>query len=773
MKVCSICHRCYDDSVASCGESEHPELSEARKGDTDIIAGYRLESMVGSGIKGETYRARRTDSDQPCLIKLISPNEEYKQRFLLDAKTATTIFNESIVDVYEADSLESGEVFVVAEEPAGQTARELLDNVGIPQLLTTVQVMRQAAEAVHALHLTGLIHRAIRPENIVLTSDAEHRLLVRIQNIDLGGVSEHAIVSNKFLIDSALDSLRYFAPDLFSGEGSGVRSDIYSLGIVLYEMLAGIPPFDSDKASGLIDMHRNQRPPDVTIDNFDLRMLLTHTLMESLQKQPAKRQSSANAFARQLRHIEQLATHSPTPPAAGIVPSAPPRTSVVTGTGTAAKLAPAIETPRTVSIRETQPVVVKVDAELLAIPKPAAALEVVQVPSVLVADEIEGVPSPDPEAAGEQADEPADLEREQPILVIEKADSIPPKSRLKRMKKQLRTFTTPNGAAASTEPSSPPVIEASQEESRITSAGVTPRIIGSDPPVDEIPSSDVFTYSDETLEAPSEEQPELDASIVAAAMVEVVGAPTPRKVEWEQDEDDLPSLDDIPEALFSEPMPPAPVVLQPRVAALPRKIEWEQPDDDIPSIEGVSEPLISEPVAVVSTITEQVIKPVASVSSVPRKVECDLPVDDIPSMEDVLQVLSEEPNIESAFVDQVMEEAAAVQLDNSPKKIEWVQPEDDIPSMEDVMGILASEPIVENASIPPVSEDVGSAPPLNVAKKIIWEQPDDDIPSMEDVMGILASEPIVKNAIVPPESEGVAAAPPQRGEEDHMGAARR
>src|SRR5688572_18221884 len=324
MKVCSTCQQCYDDIVSSCTESEHPELSEAREGNTQIIAGYRLETVLESGIKGETYRARRTDADQSCLIRILSGTEETKNQFLQDAKTAATIFNESIVDVYEAGSLESGEVFVVAEEPGGQTARELLNNVGVPQLLTTVQVVRQAAEAVHALHLTGLIHRAIRPENIILTTDAEHRLLVRIQNVDLGGVIEHAIVSNKFLIDSAIDSLRYFAPDQFSGESASVKTDVYSLGIVLYKMLSGAPPFDAEKGSGLIDMHRNQRPAEVSIDNFDLRMLLTHTLMESLQKQPAKRQSSANAFARQLRHIEQLALHSPTPPAAGIGSSAPP-----------------------------------------------------------------------------------------------------------------------------------------------------------------------------------------------------------------------------------------------------------------------------------------------------------------------------------------------------------------------------------------------------------------------------------------------------------------
>src|SRR6188508_367133 len=182
MKVCSICHRCYADRVVSCVETEHPELSETRTGNPDMIAGYELELLLESGLKGEVYRALRTDSQLSCLIKIVASNEENKQNFLQDAKTATKLFNQSIVDVYECGSLESGEVFVVAEDAAGQTVRELLNNVGVPQLLTTVQIVRQTAEAVHALHLSGLIHRSIRPENIILTTDAEHRLLVRIQN---------------------------------------------------------------------------------------------------------------------------------------------------------------------------------------------------------------------------------------------------------------------------------------------------------------------------------------------------------------------------------------------------------------------------------------------------------------------------------------------------------------------------------------------------------------------------------------------------------------
>lgn len=325
MKVCSVCRRCCEDPVLSCAEESHPALSEARGGSCELITGYRLDYLLGSGAKGEVYRARHTASGRSCVIKILSANKDAGEQFLRDAELSATLFHPNVVDVYEAGAFGSGELFVVAEDAGGQTLRELLDAVGLPELLTSIQIVRQVAEALHAIHLKGLIHGAVSPENIVLTTDPEHRPLARIKDADFGGLVQHATVSNKFLIDTALDSLKYFAPEQCSGEAVSMKTDVYGLGIVLYEMLAGAPPFDAPTAAGLVEKQRYQRPPEIRIDNFELRMLVTHALMESLTKWPGNRQSSANVFARQLRHIEQLATHVSTPPPAGAVPPTPKR----------------------------------------------------------------------------------------------------------------------------------------------------------------------------------------------------------------------------------------------------------------------------------------------------------------------------------------------------------------------------------------------------------------------------------------------------------------
>ncbi|MEO8573590.1 MAG: protein kinase [Pyrinomonadaceae bacterium] len=320
MKVCSVCGRCYDESVAFCTEENHPALSETHDGSLEMIAGYRLERLVETGVKIETYRARQLDSGQTCLIRILSATE-YVDDYLREAKLAATLFHPSVVDTYEAGVLDDGKAYVVQEEADGRTMREFLNDLGLPELLSSVVIVRQISEALHALHLSGLRHGAIRPENIVLTSDRARGLFVRIQNPDFGGAVARSLISNKFLADSALDQLKYFSPGQCSGAETGPQTDVYSLGIVFYELLSGAPPFDAAKAVGLIQKHKSQPVPDIRINNFHLRMLVTHSLTEALQKQPRLRQSSANVLARQLRHIEQLATHVSTPPPAGVTPA--------------------------------------------------------------------------------------------------------------------------------------------------------------------------------------------------------------------------------------------------------------------------------------------------------------------------------------------------------------------------------------------------------------------------------------------------------------------
>ncbi|NJM53724.1 MAG: protein kinase [Blastocatellia bacterium] len=203
-----------------------------------------------------------------------------------------------------------GSLYVVTEFSPEPTLRDYLEEKSVTEV-GALTIIRQAAEGLSALHALGVLHRNIRPENIILTTNAENRLLARIQNIDFGGIRQKIISSR---MGQNLSDLRYFSPEQCAGHSIEAQTDVYSLGIVLYEIIAGNPPFDAPDADVLINKQINETTPPIKIKNFDIRALLTHTLTDSLQKMTRLRLKTASIFARRIRHIEQIATHSSTPP---------------------------------------------------------------------------------------------------------------------------------------------------------------------------------------------------------------------------------------------------------------------------------------------------------------------------------------------------------------------------------------------------------------------------------------------------------------------------
>lgn len=546
MKACGSCLCCYDDEVTTCVQEGHTGLAFLREGRCDIISGYRIEKCIDHGSNRFEFSAKQTETGHPCTIKILAANSSLSSSFSDEASAAVNFFNPTVADTYEAGSLENGEYFVVTETSGGQTVRELLNNVGTPQLLTSLQIVRQAAEAVHALHVAGILHRAISPENILLTTDQEHRLSVRVQGIDLGGVCTHSVVSNKFTIDGSIDKIRYFAPEVFGGGSASPRSDIYGLGVVLYELLTGSPPFDADTASALIDQHKNRTPADVNINSFDLRMLVTHTLMESLRKQPEQRQTTANAFARQLRHIEQLATHSPTPPPAAIEE---PRQS-----------APVVAYASTAAIRKIHvPETIDIDS-ITQLIRPAENVTVISpktAPAVAIAElEYSALPHPMPAAniavskietrseTQPLVNQAIDRQRDDASLpeIRPSAASLSPPSRLRGKRRRAQhqvTMSTPISVPISQQLVSPP--EISRAIVPVSAEPRVPRKIEYAVPDDDVPSlADVQAV---LSEEPAQFEG-LDRYDVGAVSVQEQHRET-LKIEWLQPEDDLPSFEEI------------------------------------------------------------------------------------------------------------------------------------------------------------------------------------------------------------------------------------
>ena len=313
MKVCSDCLQCYEDSAISCAEKDH-NLIAVRAGVCQINDQYCLEYLIEISDISETYGATNSISKQPCAVKIINSNltgnqQNLQTKFLTEARFAAAVNHPNAVRIYDSGALPDGTLYVVSEPVDGQTLREFLNNASIPEI-AVINIIRQTAEGLEAIHTAEVVHRNVNPENIILVSDAENNLQVKIQNIDFGGIKQRFRLSGIADTEQTRADLRYFSPEQCRTDDEiDALTDVYGLGITLYEMLAGQPPFDAPQAAKIIDKQISEPPPSIKISNFNIRALLTHTLMSALQKTRIGRLKSVNAFARQLRHIEQLTSH--------------------------------------------------------------------------------------------------------------------------------------------------------------------------------------------------------------------------------------------------------------------------------------------------------------------------------------------------------------------------------------------------------------------------------------------------------------------------------
>lgn len=317
MKICPRCQRCFEDEILYCSEENHEILADGREGGCELIANYRLDFLRESSPMGEIYRGVNTSNNKPCSIKIIAPqlfedDSKLRELFLGEARDLSAIFHPNVARVFESGELADGSIYVVSEYFAEATLRDYLEQGNVAEA-TALTIAEQVAEGLTAIHALGVLHRNIRPENIVLTSDLENNLLVKLQNIDFSGIRQKIIRSQSV---QDLSDLKYFSPEQCAGKIVDSQTDVYSLGIVLYEILAGNPPFDALDADVLIHQQLKKTPPPVHINNFNIRALLTHTLTDSLQKTKRLRLKTANIFARRIRYIEQIATPSSAPPPA-------------------------------------------------------------------------------------------------------------------------------------------------------------------------------------------------------------------------------------------------------------------------------------------------------------------------------------------------------------------------------------------------------------------------------------------------------------------------
>ena len=260
-----------------------------------LIAGYRIDELVGRGGMGVVYRATELALDRPVALKLIAPelagNTEFRARFLHETRLAASIDHPGILPVY-ATGEAGGELYLATRYVEGTDLRRMLADGPLP-VERALAIVGQIAEALDAAHARGLVHRDVKPANILVDA-ADHAYLCDFGLTKAGGTT--STVSG--LVVGTLD---YLAPEQIRGELVEGPADQYALAAVLYECLAGRPAFRRATEAQTLWAHMQEPPPELSVARQDLPPALDGVIGRGLAKTPEERFASCVAFLDEAR----------------------------------------------------------------------------------------------------------------------------------------------------------------------------------------------------------------------------------------------------------------------------------------------------------------------------------------------------------------------------------------------------------------------------------------------------------------------------------------
>jgi serine/threonine protein kinase len=272
--------------------SARPTANEGR-----LLAGrYRLVERIDEGGAGEVWQARDERLGRDVAIKILGPSadEAFRERFADEARRAAAVVHPNVVTVFD-EGRDGDDAFMVMELVRGRTLRDVVADRGPLRPHETARIIAQIAAALDAAHEAGVIHCDVKPANVIVDRQGTAKLT------DFGiaraarGPREHELIG----------TARYIAPERIEGRAPTERSDVYSLGLVAYELIAGRPPNAEMETEDLLRLRLEGRPPSLRSARVGIGDELDAVVAKALARDPQARYASAGAFARDLLAASQ------------------------------------------------------------------------------------------------------------------------------------------------------------------------------------------------------------------------------------------------------------------------------------------------------------------------------------------------------------------------------------------------------------------------------------------------------------------------------------
>ncbi len=306
MATCPTCRTHYADDVERCPTDGASLLVDQAfaSADAPLVPGskvgeYEVEGVIGEGGFGTVYKAMHPVIGKAAAVKLLkrefSSNPEMVSRFISEARAVNQIRHKNIIDIFSFGALADGRQFFVMELLEGMVLDRYLEQSGRLSPSQAVTILKPLARALGAAHAAGIAHRDIKPENVFLTFDDEGRPQPKLLDFGIAKLAKDAGTHHKTQTGTPLGTPLYMSPEQVHGRAIDQRTDIYSLGVVAFELLTGELPFNGTSVMDIMMKQAGTAPPIPSSVASGLPTALDAPILKMLEKDPAKRPESVVA----------------------------------------------------------------------------------------------------------------------------------------------------------------------------------------------------------------------------------------------------------------------------------------------------------------------------------------------------------------------------------------------------------------------------------------------------------------------------------------------
>ncbi len=316
MKECQLCKNCYTDEITTCPNDGMPTVHTI-SGEPVLEGKYHLECRLGQGGMGVVYKARHAYLKTAHAIKVILPDlvgndPQLVTRFRQEALAAAAIRHQNVVGVSDYGVAQGTMPFLVMEFVEGESLHDLLDREKKLSPERAFEVMSAIASGVGAAHHQGIVHRDLKPLNVMICKDKTNMSdAIKILDFGLAKIKSGELLGSFIQAQTTglMGSPYYMAPEQWADEDPDARADIYSLGVMLYQMLAGDVPFKGSSIPAIMKKHLSDDAPPMSSFGIEVAPQVELAVRHTLEKEPVKRTASVEDLIEEMRSAVGIAAN--------------------------------------------------------------------------------------------------------------------------------------------------------------------------------------------------------------------------------------------------------------------------------------------------------------------------------------------------------------------------------------------------------------------------------------------------------------------------------